>query len=241
MPVNLGVDSKVSDVTKRYAVGFRKRVEDVLEGAFRSDLTQLGAGALATSEATVLAPGQLIEFAGVVVPPGFLECNGAEVSTTTYASLYAAIGDAYGSAESAGMFRLPNLQGAAAMGAGGTRVAGPGVSVASTHPTDAVSLEASNLPAHAHAVSRTSTSSGSHTHTWTVLSNLSFNSGRAGDSVANHWGTPGFGYGEAVDDAPCPSGGRHTHGVGGDITAFGGGVAMNVQQPSLSVLMLIKT
>lgn len=51
--------------------------------------------------------GTVISFAGSVIPNGWLLCNGAEVSKTTYAELYAVIGDGYGTASS-GKFKLPN-------------------------------------------------------------------------------------------------------------------------------------
>lgn len=52
--------------------------------------------------------GTVIPFAGSVIPNGWLLCNGAEVSKTTYADLYAVIGDGYGTASS-GKFKLPNV------------------------------------------------------------------------------------------------------------------------------------
>lgn len=52
-------------------------------------------------------PGCIVAFMGTTVPDGYLLCNGAYVSRTTYANLYAAIGTKYGS--SGTNFRLPSL------------------------------------------------------------------------------------------------------------------------------------
>ena len=43
------------------------------------------------------------------VPEGWLQCNGAAVSRTTYAALFAVIGTRYGSGDGSTTFNLPNL------------------------------------------------------------------------------------------------------------------------------------
>ena len=43
------------------------------------------------------------------VPEGWLRCNGAAVSRTTYAALFAVIGTKYGSGNGSTTFNLPNL------------------------------------------------------------------------------------------------------------------------------------
>lgn len=43
------------------------------------------------------------------VPAGWLQCNGAAVSRTTYAALFAVIGTKYGSGDGSTTFNLPNL------------------------------------------------------------------------------------------------------------------------------------
>lgn len=67
-----------------------------------------------------LPTGSITMFAGTTgtsVPAGFLMCNGASVSRTTYAALYAVIGNTYGSVNSSS-FNLPDLQGRFPLGAG---------------------------------------------------------------------------------------------------------------------------
>lgn len=53
--------------------------------------------------------GVMVPFAGTNVPDGWLLCNGAEVSRTTYASLFAAIGTKWGSGDGSTTFTLPNF------------------------------------------------------------------------------------------------------------------------------------
>lgn len=57
----------------------------------------------------VLPVGSVIAFAMNTTPEGYLLCNGAAVSRTTYAALYAAIGTIYGSGDGSTTFNLPNL------------------------------------------------------------------------------------------------------------------------------------
>ena len=56
-----------------------------------------------------LPTAAIIAFPVSSVPSGFLECNGASLSTSTYSSLFAVIGYTYGG--SGGSFRLPDLRG----------------------------------------------------------------------------------------------------------------------------------
>lgn len=53
--------------------------------------------------------GAVIAMAGNSPVSGYLLCNGAEVSRTTYATLFAAIGVTYGSGDGSTTFNLPNL------------------------------------------------------------------------------------------------------------------------------------
>lgn len=48
---------------------------------------------------------------GSNIPNGFLECNGAELSRTTYANLFAVIGTTYGVGDGSTTFNLPDLRG----------------------------------------------------------------------------------------------------------------------------------
>tara|TARA_Y100000401_G_scaffold27850_1_gene20052 strand:+ start:142 stop:1287 length:1146 start_codon:yes stop_codon:yes gene_type:complete len=49
--------------------------------------------------------------AAASVPAGYLECNGAAVSRTTYSALFAVIGTTYGSGNGSSTFNLPDLRG----------------------------------------------------------------------------------------------------------------------------------
>ena len=59
----------------------------------------------------LIPPGTIIHYAGRTVPSGWLICNGANVSRTDYAALFAAIGTIYGAGDGSTTFGLPNLDG----------------------------------------------------------------------------------------------------------------------------------
>ena len=72
--------------------------------------------------------GVIIPFAGTYVPTGYLLCNGAAVSRTNYANLFAAIGTLYGAGNGSTTFNLPDardrvLQGASRGHSAGSYIA----------------------------------------------------------------------------------------------------------------------
>lgn len=68
-------------------------------------------GLLWTSGGLVMPPGVTIPYGGSTPPSGWLECNGAAVSRTAYADLFAAIGTTWGSGDGSTTFNLPDLRG----------------------------------------------------------------------------------------------------------------------------------
>ena len=68
---------------------------------------------ISTLQGQINPTGAVIAFAGSSIPTGYLLCDGAEISQTTYADLYTAIGTTYSSGRSApssGNFYLPDLR-----------------------------------------------------------------------------------------------------------------------------------
>ena len=55
--------------------------------------------------------GSVFTFATTTVPSGYLECNGAAVSRSTYASLFSAISTTWGVGDGSSTFNLPDLRG----------------------------------------------------------------------------------------------------------------------------------
>ena len=53
--------------------------------------------------------GIIVPWSSASIPSGFLECNGAAVSRSTYSALFAIISTTYGVGDGASTFNLPNL------------------------------------------------------------------------------------------------------------------------------------
>lgn len=65
----------------------------------------------AVSGGSLLQSGDVAYFARSTPPSGWLKANGALVSRTTYAALFAAIGTTYGAGDGSTTFALPDLRG----------------------------------------------------------------------------------------------------------------------------------
>ena len=84
----------------------------------KADRTPFNDAATASAaDSTAMNPGQVIAYAGLTAPAGFLECNGAEVSKSQYSALSNILGTRFGTA-AAGKFKLPNAAGGGHHGGG---------------------------------------------------------------------------------------------------------------------------
>lgn len=62
-------------------------------------------------ETQQIAAGLMLPCGSTTVPTGWLECNGAAISRTTYATLFASIGTAWGTGDGSTTFNVPDLRG----------------------------------------------------------------------------------------------------------------------------------
>lgn len=65
---------------------------------------------------SVVPTGAIMPYAGPAAPTDWLLCDGAAVSRTTYADLYAILGNLYGAGDGSTTFNLPNLKSRVAIG-----------------------------------------------------------------------------------------------------------------------------
>lgn len=70
--------------------------------------------------------GGVVALASTSVPTGFLECNGAAISRTTYSTLYSVINTIYGVGDGSTTFNLPDLRGTTVRGYDDGRGLDPG-------------------------------------------------------------------------------------------------------------------
>lgn len=106
-----------------------------------------GAGAL--SFGFPVEPGFIAPYAGTGTPTGWLECNGQNVSRTTYAALFTAIGETWGVGDGSTTFTLPDLRRRTLVGKGGSGSGTLGNAVSNTGGAETVNIQ------HTHLVSGT--------------------------------------------------------------------------------------
>ena len=119
--------------------------------------------------------GAVFAVAHSTVPSGYLECNGAAVSRSTYANLFSVLSTTYGSGNGSSTFNLPDLRGEFIRGWDNSRGVDSGRSIAST--------QADENKAHTHGV----TDPG-HIH------QVAYSNSDSGDGVIEESGTGLSGY-----------------------------------------------
>ena len=101
--------------------------------------------------------GSVTCFAHSSVPSGWLECNGANVSRSTYATLFAAIGTTWGTGDGSSTFGLPDCRGEWVRGWDNSRGVDSGRSIATTQSDQNKSHTHSASvtdPGHSHTVNQ---------------------------------------------------------------------------------------
>ncbi len=122
-------------------------------------------------ETRQMAPPGLVDyFATTTAPSGWLKANGAAISRTAYADLYAAIGERFGNGDGFTTFNLPDLRGDFLRAwddgrgvDGGRELGSLQMGGIQSHAHDATSA-----PAGGHVHNGTATAAGQHTHSATT-------------------------------------------------------------------------
>lgn len=119
----IGYDSN-QRLEAKYAAGNGINITTTVNGpeiSTKVDNSTIGTNASGQIEfigAPVMPSGVIVPYGGATAPTGWLLCNGTEVSKTTYAELYAVIGDSFGTASDSSHFVLPDLREATTKGVG---------------------------------------------------------------------------------------------------------------------------
>jgi microcystin-dependent protein len=115
----------------------------------------------------------MLEYGGSSAPTGWLLCNGAAVSRSTYAALFAVLGTAYGAGDGSTTFNVPNKVDRVGVGAGSSYARGATggansvtTTAAGIHShggsTDGTAISVDQMPSHTH--SGDTGGVGDHTH-----------------------------------------------------------------------------
>ncbi len=133
-----------TDAARTAAVASAGAYTDTVATATRNyaDVVAAALATAAQNAAVALArvrTGVVELYAGTAVPSGYLECNGAAVSRSTYADLFAAIGTRYGVGDGGTTFNLPQAQGEFIRGWDNGRGVDPGRSLGSWQDQELIS------------------------------------------------------------------------------------------------------
>lgn len=75
-------------------------------------------------QGVAIPPGAVMSFAMSAAPVGWLPCDGAAISRTTYASLFAVVGVIHGAGDGSNTFNVPDLRGIFIRGSGSQTISG---------------------------------------------------------------------------------------------------------------------
>lgn len=114
-----------------------------------NDIADALAPLLSVGDNTLGNPiGTVIDFAGSIIPNGYLNCDGQSYPVSLHTALFNVIGYTWGGSGS--NFNVPDLRRKTTMGSGGTSTTTIGNFVGSVGGTENVSLTRQNIPSHTH-------------------------------------------------------------------------------------------
>ena len=133
-----------ADVSASAAIALSK----LATGALPTAITVASANMVTATAQALLPAGAVMAFAMNSAPAGWLAANGAAVSRSTYATLFAAISTTHGSGDGSTTFNVPDLRGIFVRGSGDQTISG-------TLYSKAFALkEADELKSHTHQYTR---------------------------------------------------------------------------------------
>jgi microcystin-dependent protein len=172
----------------------------------------------------------IVPWSTASVPSGFLECNGSEVSRSTYATLFGIIGTTYGVGDGSTTFNVPDLQDNVAVGKSNNKTIGSAGGANTVSSTGNVGGSTANA-----TLSTGQLASHSHSSNLTRAQSQSMGEPYTPSDVAN----AGYGSRGSVNFSTSNAGSAegHSHNMSANFS----GDATSVVQPYLTVMYIIKT
>ena len=179
----------------------------------------------------------IVPWSSSSVPSGFLECDGAAVSRSTYSALFAIVGTTYGAGDGASTFNLPDLQDNVAMGKSGTKALASTGGANTVASGGSVSTNISGTVGGSTANATLSTGQlASHSHSVPTVSPTN-----PGSNITS----PSTGNPSSRSTTNTGSGTGHSHNMSatfsGTASSTFSGTATSVVQPYLTIIYIIKT
>jgi len=173
------------------------------------------------------ATGTILPWSASSLPSGFLECNGAAVSRSTYSALFAVVGTTYGAGDGSSTFNVPDLADNVPVGKSNNKAlasTGGANTVAATGnvggSTANATLSQNQLANHNHPLTATLKNPGNPQPTTPRL-----------PSPQGTW------TGNTMTTNPIGNDSGHSH----NMSATFSGDATSVLQPYIAVIYIIKT
>jgi microcystin-dependent protein len=168
-----------------------------------------------------VSTGIVIPWSSASIPSGFLECNGAAVSRSTYSALFAVISTTYGIGDGTTTFNLPDLTDRTVVNKSNTK------NLAQTGGANTVT-RTGNISGTVTAYALTTAEIPSHAHSG--MTGMS-GAGQVMSCSDSSTGSP------ARTSSSTGGGGTHTHNLSANFV----GSADSVLQPYLVMIYIIKT
>ena len=176
------------------------------------------------------------------IPTGYLNCNGAAVSRSTYSALFALVSTTYGSGNGSSTFNVPNVNSRMVIGKSGSYSLGAtgGATTDSFTPSGSVSVSVNNhtlttsqIPSHNHLITHAGGGITPNYFHPTYGASIPW-----GDNNASIATNPFYTYPSACL-SNTGGGGAHNHGASGSFSGSAGTV--DVLNPYISLNFIIKT
>ena len=159
-----------------------------------------------------------------------MECNGAAVSRTTYAALFAVIGTAYGAGNGSSTFNLPDLRGEFIRGFDNGKGTDSGRSIATS--------QGELTKAHNHSATGSSSSTGAHNHAFKASNRAGDEAGWSGANKAFIGDDDGAAFTQAADTNKIYDNSNHSHTITVSVSNSSGA---ETRPRNIAMMYVIKT
>ena len=170
--------------------------------------------------------GLIVPWSDSSTPSGFLDCDGATVSRTTYANLFSVIGTTYGAGDGSTTFGLPDLTDRTVLGKSGTKALASTGGANTVAGTGNVGGTLANTTLDVPTIA-------SHSHPMRMTGGGGMNPGMSCNDETQSCGT----IGSPQPTGSAGGGGAHSH----PIAATFSGDSTSVLQPFVTTKYIIKT